>query len=134
MCYNNHMKFEIPQLHLIPAVRMTRAGKWIVPKAQHYLANQEALGYEYKRIMGENDWQMLPEKEPLYISWVVVRTGPLFKCDFDNLIKSLCDAAKGIIFPDDRCITLDLGGEKRQGEDLVVVEFGLVADLRVQEK
>jgi hypothetical protein len=128
------MEFVIANFHLLPAVRMTSRGKWVDPDAQRYLDNKAALSWEYKNIMNKNGWVILPPRQPLYIRWMVSRSGPLFKCDWDNLCKSLCDAAKGIVFPDDRAITLDLGGEKRQGEDLVQVAFGLVADLPIHTK
>lgn len=84
--------------------------------------------------MQENGWSILPAKQPLYIKWMISRTGSPYKADFDNMIKALCDSANGIVFCDDRFITLDLGGEKRQGENLVIVSFGLVEDLQIHEK
>jgi Holliday junction resolvase RusA-like endonuclease len=122
------MKFVFEDFQLIPYTRMTTRGLWI-PKAQKYIQNQTALAWGYKAQMLQNDWPMLPPRVPLFVRWLVVRTGPLYQCDIDNLLKALCDAAKGVVFVDDRYITRDLGGEKRQGRAGVEVEFGLVADL-----
>ena len=81
---------------IIPAVRMTRGGKWVKANAKEYLAKQEWLAWELKTQMTP-----MPERTPLCLKVEFTRAW-LFRGDLDNLVKSILDAAQraGIILND----------------------------------
>lgn len=85
---------------IVPAVRMTHRGKWTSPRAQEYLASQEALRYQLKQQMRDNGWKMLPAKTPLAVE-LSVGTDTLHKADLDNILKAVQDSANKIVFADD---------------------------------
>jgi Holliday junction resolvase RusA-like endonuclease len=85
---------------IVPAVRMTRRGKFIKPQAQAYLASKAAIGWQFKEQMAANNWKILP-RTPLWI-WIKQEvTRGLHRFDADNALKALMDAAQGIVFHND---------------------------------
>lgn len=88
---------------IIPAVRMTQRSKHADPRAQAYLASQDALRTQLKNQMALNDWPMMPGKTPLAVE-LQIGTDKMHTCDIDNLTKSCLDAGNKIVYPDDRWI------------------------------
>lgn len=79
---------------------MTRRGKWTSPRAQEYMASQEALGYQLKEQMNAKGWQIMPAKTPLAVE-LSIGTDKLHTSDIDNLCKAVLDSANKIVFYDD---------------------------------
>ena len=103
--------------HVIPYVRMTRRGKHARPNARRYLAHQQDLAWEMRRrLMG-----VAPlGREPLQVSITILTDGPApHNCDLDNQVKAILDAAKGILFEDDRWV--DRIVAERRGSDRDVI-------------
>jgi len=92
-------KFTLKQ-PIMPAVRMTRRGKWTSQRAQAYMASREAIGYELKQQMIANEWEILPGQTPLAVE-LSIGTDKMHTGDIDNQLKSLLDSANKIVFPDD---------------------------------
>jgi Holliday junction resolvase RusA-like endonuclease len=86
-----------------PAVRMTRRGKYVKNNAQEYLASKAAIGWQLKEQMRDNGWSMLPETS---LQLCVLFTLPmrLNSQDLSNQIKTIEDAAQGIVIVNDRWI------------------------------
>lgn len=90
--------------HIIPYVRMTQKGKW-TPRAQDYLASQDAIKVQLIQQITASGWPMLSGHTPLSVQieyWV-----PKVKFhnhDVDNTLKAILDAMSGIVYPDDRWI------------------------------
>jgi Holliday junction resolvase RusA-like endonuclease len=80
---------------------MTRRGKWVNQRAKLYLASQEALAWQMKQTMSENDLPMLPERTPLQVSILITVSERLHCSDLDNQVKALIDAAQGVVFKND---------------------------------
>ena len=120
------MNFLISDFLLIPAVRMTQRGKWVNSKARRYIDNQHILGWEYKRIMTEQNWSMFPPRSPFWIRMTITRPD-LYTYDLDNALKAVLDAAKGIVFEDDRYAIEIRTAVKIKGRARLEIEFGLVA-------
>ena len=57
----NEMLFIIYDLKIKPYVRMTQKSKFYDPQAKEYLASKEALSWEFKRIMQQYNFEMLPK-------------------------------------------------------------------------
>jgi Holliday junction resolvase RusA-like endonuclease len=105
------------------AVRMTQRGKFSSPQAREYLANRELIQLTIINQMTVHGFEMLPARTPLRLAIRMVVTKNLHTKDSDNLIKSLADAMKGIVYPDDRWIDRH-GFERQLGEaDLTVVQI-----------
>lgn len=86
-----------------PYTRMTQRSKWVNPQAQEYLASKMVLGLQFSQQMALNEWEMLPGQTPLAVDIdIVSRDG--HRCDLDNQVKGLLDAAQNIVFLDDRWI------------------------------
>ena len=86
------------------AVRMTQRGKFSSPQAREYLANRDLIRLTLINQMTVNGFEMLPARTPLKLTVDMTVTKNLHTKDFDNLIKSLGDAMKGVVYPDDRWI------------------------------
>ena len=81
-----------------PYVRMTRRGKFAAPQALEYLASQNALAWQFKEQMrGEPMLQQVP----LYVRITIGMSCGVHKCDLDNQVKAILDAAQGIVFKND---------------------------------
>ena len=87
-----------------PAVRMTQRGKYVKKDAQEYLVSKDDIGYQLKEQMQEHGWTMLPDETPLTLLVVFALPGWLQKADLSNQIKTLEDAAQGIVYENDRWI------------------------------
>ena len=96
-----------------PYVRMTQRGKWSNPQAQEYLANQDDIRWQLAR---QGRPALLPAKTPLNVSLVFTFPGGWHNADLDNQIKAVLDAAKGIVWQDDRWID-SLYGARKAGDD-----------------
>jgi Holliday junction resolvase RusA-like endonuclease len=105
--------------HIVPYVRMTRRGKWVNERAKLYLASQEALAWQMKQTMSENDLPMLPERTPLQVSILITVSKRLHCSDLDNQVKAVLDAAQGVVFKND--LWIDMINARRslllEGED-----------------
>jgi len=86
-----------------PYVRMTQRGKWVKPDAQEYLASKAAIQYKLKNQMAIQRLAPFPPQTPLKIS-LSFRLPTPHRCDLDNLIKAVLDAAQGVVFKDDRWV------------------------------
>lgn len=87
---------HIADFPLIAYVRMTHRSKFCDPRAKEYLANQEALAWEFKQAsiyMVAKRPIIFPITEPCIISWEV-HVKHNRRVDADNIGKSLADAAE----------------------------------------
>lgn len=85
---------------IIPAVRMTRRGKWTSQRAQDYLASKEAIGHQLKQQMRDNGWKMMPPQTSLAVE-LSIGTDKVNISDLDNLAKAVLDSANKIVYYDD---------------------------------
>ena len=108
-----------------PYVRMTRRGKWVDQQAQEYLASQDDIRWQLA-LQGRP--ALLPAKTPLNVSLVFTFPGGWHNADLDNQIKAVLDAAKGIVWKDDRWID-SLYGARKAGDDyLCTLRVGVAGD------
>jgi len=114
--------------HMIPYVRMTRAGKYVSPRAGRYLASQSVL----KNLMIERVKELADKGQTLYADMINARVDgkdiqveimvpippketfsveinfffapkkSMHYCDLDNLVKAVMDAGNKVLFTDDR--------------------------------
>lgn len=82
-------------------MRMTQSGKWVKPEAQKYLTCKFDLAYQFKQQMHDKP---ILGRAPLSVGIVFGIGGNYHHCDLDNQIKTILDAAKGIVFLDDRWV------------------------------
>jgi len=108
-----------------PYVRMTQRGKWVKPDALEYLASRADVARQVQYAMAANDWPMLPEHMPLWCSIVVTRSQALHKCDLDNIVKAVLDAAQGIVFRNDCWIDAICATRTRGDVDVTTLEVGM---------
>jgi len=94
---------------------MTQRSKFTDPQAKEYLACKLAVGMQFKHQMHGHDLEMLPGQTPLSVTITIWEGGGFHNKDLDNQIKSLLDAAQGIVFPDDRWVDRIIA-ERRRGE------------------
>ena len=104
--------------YIVPYVRMTRRGKFVDPRAQRYLTSQDKIGWRLKLQMRDNDWELLPESTPLWASIIIHRASGLHKCDLDNQVKAILDAAQGIVFKNDFWFD-DINAQRMLSDDKV---------------
>jgi crossover junction endodeoxyribonuclease RusA len=119
MFYSFHLRGPF-----VPYVRMTQRGKWVKARAQEYLASKDALGWQFKEQMQQNEWEMIPRGMPLSVTIGIVRTEGLHTRDLDNEVKAILDAAQGIVFEDDRWIDVLRAHRERGGDDVTTVVVG----------
>lgn len=81
-----------------PYTRMTQHGKYVSAKAQKYLASQEALAWQMAQQVTEKPY--FPKEARLSVS--IQLHGKYIRGDSDNIQKAVHDAAKGILWHDDR--------------------------------
>lgn len=84
-----------------PYVRMTQRGKWVDAQAQQYLASKAAIQVQLQTQMSHNDWNVLSGRIPIGFRMRVQRSSALHRCDLDNIIKAVLDAAQGVVFMND---------------------------------
>ena len=73
-----------------------RVNKW----AAKYKSQEAALKLGMQNAMQLAGEPMLPGQTPLEVI-INIRKNPLHKCDLDNLVKALLDAANRVVYPDD---------------------------------
>lgn len=83
-----------------PYTRMTQRGKYVSPKAQKYLASQEAMAWQMAQQVSEKPH--FPKEARLSVS--IHLHGKYRRGDLDNRQKACLDAAKGILWYDDQQI------------------------------
>ncbi|MED4586645.1 RusA family crossover junction endodeoxyribonuclease [Brevibacillus choshinensis] len=117
------MKIHI-QIEPMGAVRMTRRGKWVNPKAQRYLAYKDEIKSAISLVKGNEDPTaaacgvkirfIMPIPKSLARK---VKPGDVHvkKPDIDNMIKGLFDGANGLIWKDDNQV-VDVQAVKVYGE------------------
>ena len=99
-----------------PAVRMTQRSKYVDEDAQEYLASKDDIGYQLKNQMQHNGWAMLPDETPLVLLVEFTLPGWLQKADLSNQIKTVEDAAQGIVYANDRWID-GIWATRRSGDE-----------------
>ena len=110
--------------YIVPYVRMTQRSKY-TDRAQRYLASQVALAYSLKSSMAINEFDMIPGQTPFSVEIICSHTAG-YRADIDNIEKAVMDAAKGILYPDDRwCDDAHIvrQGRKTNGMRIVVMEM-----------
>jgi len=85
-----------------PYVRMTQKGKHVDPQAQEYLVSKDALQWQMRQQMQQNDWAATRRGIPLGAT-LIVRPAR-HDSGLDNIVKAVLDAAQGIVYEDDRWI------------------------------
>lgn len=87
----------INNFQVTPYVRMTQKGKFVKPRAQAYLGNQDALAWEFRRAHRQVD----PINGELELSFTVHLPHERL-VDADNILKALQDALQksGVITND----------------------------------
>lgn len=88
------MRFIVPG-RPVPAVRMTRKGKFVKKRAQQYLDYKGKVGWAAKAA------GIRPIKGNVCIYITVYLSGGIHG-DWDNYGKAICDGLNGIAFEDDR--------------------------------
>ncbi len=86
-----------------PYTRMTQRSKFADPRAKEYLASKQVLGLQFSQQMTRNKWKILPGQTPLDVKIEIISSDG-HRCDLDNQVKGLLDAAQTIVFPDDRWV------------------------------
>jgi Holliday junction resolvase RusA-like endonuclease len=97
------MEFIIEE-PIFPYVRMTQRSKWIDPAATAYLRNKGVLKWILQNQMDAGDFLML-KHAPMGCD-LSFNVQQLHKCDLDNLVKAVLDAAQGIVYANDCWIDL----------------------------
>ena len=113
---------------IIPAVRMTRRGKWVSERAQLYLASKADIQTQIKQQMLEHNWRMFPTQTPLFVQAQIQQPTGLHRSDWDNLAKNLCDSLQGLVYKDDRWIELGIVLKEKGSEYITVVLVGTMKD------
>ena len=109
-----------------PYVRMTQRSKWRDPQAREYLACKLAVGLQFKTQMRDQELAMLPGQTPLQVSIIIWEGGGFHNKDLDNQVKSILDAAQGIVFPDDRWVDRIVAERMRGGCYAAQVTFEIL--------
>lgn len=95
---------------IVPYTRMTQGSMWNA-RSKRYLQSQDALRVQMQNQMALNGWRMyhkgIPLRVRIHFGWC------LHNRDIDNETKAVLDAAKGILFADDRWV--DEIAAKREG-------------------
>ena len=85
-----------------PYTRTTQKQKFVDERYQRYRASQHGIRLQLRAQMRREGWEMLPERTPLDVClWFYPAD---HRCDLDNLVKAVLDAAQGIVFKDDRWV------------------------------
>jgi Holliday junction resolvase RusA-like endonuclease len=109
-----------------PYVRMTQRSKGVEAQAMEYMANKQALQYQFKAQMMEHNWGMLPEKTALYLELEYSVAERLHGFDLDNVLKAVSDAMQAIVIGNDLWIDR-VRAERRLGDRFsAVVKVGVV--------
>jgi Holliday junction resolvase RusA-like endonuclease len=90
--------------YIVPYVRMTQRSKW-TPRAQRYLASQQAVALQIKTQANRRGWDPVPGQTPVSVDLSVTVAGRLHCSDLDNTVKAVLDATQHAgILPDDRWV------------------------------
>jgi Holliday junction resolvase RusA-like endonuclease len=95
------IEITIPEA-VVPAVRMTQKSKWVDSAAQAYLSNKQVLRWYMQQAMDAGDYRMY-DKTPLGCQ-ILFKVVKLHGNDLDNMVKSVLDAAQGVVFTNDNYI------------------------------
>lgn len=99
------IQIDIHDIFIKPYVRMTQRGKYVSRQAQQYLNNKDTLMTQLRSEMQWQNAEMYPKGVPLkVIMHIYVHTSQGHRADLDNIVKSVFDSCKGIVFEDDRWI------------------------------
>ena len=101
-----------------PHVRMTQRGKWVKKDAQEYLASKDDIGWQLKNQMQLRGWTMLPDRTSLQLSVMFTLPKRLNSQDLSNQIKTIEDAAQGIVFVNDRWID-SIRADRELGDEYI---------------
>jgi len=99
------MQFDLSLWHrVIPAVRMTQRGKYVSPRAQAYLGNQESIAVSVREIMKR--YHIKPFEADTRLGFMARFEHPKkwLRGDLNNLEKALEDALQGVVYTNDRQI------------------------------
>ncbi len=87
---------------IVPYVRMTRRGKFVLERPMRYMASQDAIRYQCIERMREQGWEMLPSQTRLFVKITVFPARKVHhKQDLDNILKAILDAMQGVVFSND---------------------------------
>lgn len=96
--------FSVPGA-VVPYTRMTQRSKFSSPKAMRYLAWKDGFGYALSQIMALQGWDMLLPDVALWVRVDYVLPASKKRAfDLDNVIKSVLDAAQGVVFENDMAV------------------------------
>lgn len=99
-------QFEIPG-RPVPAVRMTRKGKFTSRRAHRYLAYKEAVGWAFNRSVQDQDYDKARDDLRFAVYIVVyVRHHQRHAWDIDNVTKTVLDGLNKIAWDDDRQVDM----------------------------
>ncbi len=88
---------------IVPYTRMTQRSKWVDPRAQKYLASKGHIQLQLKNQMAHRRLDPFLDRTPLAVTLIFYRPA-MHKCDLDNLVKAVLDAAQDVLFKDDRWV------------------------------
>ena len=88
--------------HITPYTRMTQRSMWN-KRSQLYLASKEAIRVQYQAQMSLHGWRCIG-RQPVSVFIRIYGNIKQRKCDLDNQVKALLDAANDCVFDDDRWI------------------------------
>jgi len=87
---------------IYPYVRMTQKTKYTSPYAQMYLRNKGVLKFHLQQQMDAGEFSMF-EHQPMGCD-LSFNVEQMHKCDLDNLVKAVLDAAQGVVYTNDSWI------------------------------
>ena len=100
----------------VPYTRMTRRGKFVVPKARRYLDSQRAMGLILRNQMHVKGYTTIQRGTPLWVSMNFVSIGkPDHRKDLSNLLKAVEDAMNNVVWDDDRWVDV-IDAVRTQGD------------------
>lgn len=114
-----------------PYVRMTQRGKWCRPEAREYLASKASLAAQMWLAMSRNGWTILPRRTPLRCYLMLSNDKVSHRCDLDNIVKAMLDAAQGVVFPND-CWIDSIWASRNIGDERITFGVGVFSEWRGQ--
>jgi Holliday junction resolvase RusA-like endonuclease len=100
---------------IVPYTRMTQGSLW-TERSKRYLASQYRLRVQMQVVMAASGLQMyqkgIPLRVRIHFGWC------LHNRDIDNEAKAVLDAAKGILFADDRWVDEIVATREGSGDRL----------------
>ena len=92
------IEITIPEI-VMPYTRMTQRSKFADPRARAYLSNQQTLKWYMRQAMEAGGYDKF-DKKSLAVE-LIFYVEKKHRGDLDNLTKSVCDAAQGIVYVND---------------------------------